>query len=76
MNTIIGALIAAIISFGNALLAMFLNDPDLTFAMIRQAAWVGLIGGFVVQFFKDYQAITTRRMVSNLTGSGDGGGTL
>jgi len=76
MNTIIGAVIAALISFGNALLALFLNDPELTFGMIRQAAWVGLVGGFVVQFLKDYQAISTRRAVNSLTDSGDGGGKI
>jgi heme/copper-type cytochrome/quinol oxidase subunit 1 len=76
MNTIVGALIAALIGFGNALLALFMNDPELTFAQINQAAWVGLLVGAIVQFLKDYQAISTRRLVNKVTSSGDGGGTI
>ena len=76
MNTITGALIAALIGFGNALLALFLNAPEFTFAMITQAGWVGLIVGAGMQFLKDYQAISTRRLVNKVTGSGDGGGTV
>ena len=73
VNTIVGALIAALISFGNALLALFMNDPNLTFGMITQAAWVGIVVGAVVQFLKDYQALSTRRLVNKVTGTGDGG---
>lgn len=73
MNTIVGAVLAALIGFGNALLALYMNDPDLTFGMITQAAWVGMVVGAVVQFLKDYQALTTRRLVNKVTGSGDGG---
>lgn len=76
VNTIVGALIAASISFFNALLALFMNDPNMTFAMISQAAWVGIVVGAVVQFLKDYQAISTRRLVNKVTRSGDGGGTV
>ena len=76
MNTIIGAAIAAAINFLTALTALFVNDPELTFAMIKQAAWVGIIGGALIQFFKDYQAISTRRLVNKVTGSGDGGGAV
>jgi hypothetical protein len=76
MNTIVGALIAAAISFGNALLALFMNDAELTFAAISQAAWVGIIVGAALQFLKDYQAITTRRLVNKVTNSGDGGGAV
>lgn len=76
MNTIIGALIAALISFGNAVLALFLNDATFTFAMITQAAWVGIVGGAAVQFLKDYQAITSRRLINKITKSGDGGALL
>jgi len=74
MNTVVGALIAALISFGNALLALYMNDPELTFAMITQAAWVGMIVGAVVQFLKDFQAISSRRLINKITGTGDGGG--
>lgn len=73
VNTITGAVIAALISFFNAILALFLNNPEFTFAMITQAAWVGIIVGTVVQFLKDYQALSTRRLVDKVTKSGDGG---
>lgn len=73
VNTIAGAAIAGLISAGNALLALFMNDPNLTFAMITQAAWVGIVIGAAVQFLKDYQALSTRRLVNKVTGTGDGG---
>ncbi len=73
VNTITGAVIAALISFFNAILALFLNNPEFTFGMITQAAWVGIIVGTVVQFLKDYQALSTRRLVNKVTGTGDGG---
>jgi len=50
-----------------------LNNPEFTFAMITQAAWVGIVVGAVVQFLKDYQALSTRRLVNKVTKSGDGG---
>lgn len=76
MNTIIGAAVAAIINFLTALVALFANDAELTFGLISQAAWVSIIGGAAIQFFKDYQAISTRRLVNKVTGTGDGGGTI
>jgi hypothetical protein len=76
VNTITGAVIAALISFFNAILALFLNNPDFTFSMITQAAWVGIVVGTIVQFLKDYQAISTRRLVNKFTKRGDGGGAV
>lgn len=76
MNTIIGAFVAAIINFLTALVALFANDAEMTFALISQAAWVSMIGGAAIQFFKDYQALSTRRLVNKVTNSGDGGGTI
>ena len=72
-NTIVGALIAALILFISTVVTLFTNNPDLTFA---QLSTVSLLGGAAVAFFKDYQAISTRRLVNKVTGSGDGGGTL
>lgn len=73
VNTIAGAVIAALISFLNAVLALFLNNPEFTFGMITQAAWVGITVGTAVQFLKDYQALSTRRLVNKVTKTGDGG---
>lgn len=72
-NTILGALIAAGINFLTAITTLFANDMTMTFSVISQAAWVSMVGGMLIQFLKDYQAISTRRMVNNVTKSGDGG---
>jgi len=76
MNTILGALIAALILFGSSVVTLFTNNPDLTFAELATATWVSLVGGAAVAFLKDYQSISARRLVNKLTGSGDGGGTI
>jgi len=73
MNTIVGALIAALILFGSSVVTLFTQDPTLTFADLTTSAWVSLVGGAAVAFLKDYQALTTRRLVNKVTGSGDGG---
>ncbi len=67
-ETIIGALIAALILFISSVLTLFNQDPSLTFADITQAGWVSIIGGSLVAFLKDYQAISTREVVGKLTG--------
>ena len=76
INTLIGALLAASLNFLTALVTLFTNDANMTFAMITQAAWVSMIGGALIQFVKDYQAIATRRLASKVTKSKDGGGTV
>jgi len=76
VNTIIGALLAALLIFITSLTALFMENPDLTFGAIRQSAWVSIIGGAVAAFIKDYQAISTRRLVNKVTKTGDGGGTI
>ncbi len=76
MNTLLGAFGAAFISFLNALAALFLNDPNLTIGMISQAAWIGIFVGAAGHFWKDYQAISARRLINKVTGTGDGGGTV
>lgn len=73
-NTIIGALIAALILFLSSLITLFVENGDLTLGMIKQATWISIGGGALVQFLKDYHAINTRRLVNKVTGSGDGGG--
>lgn len=73
MNTLIGAAIAAAILFGSSMVTLFTSNPDLTFAQLSTATWVSLLGGAAVAFLKDYQALTTRRLVNKVTGTGDGG---
>ena len=73
VNTIVGALIAAAILFGTNLMTLFAENPELTFGDIKQSAWVSIIVGALIAFLKDYQALSTRRLVNKVTGSGDGG---
>lgn len=76
INSFVGALIAALILFISSITTLFVENPELTFAMIKQSSWVSIVGGAVVAFLKDYQAISTRRLVNKFTGSGKGGGTI
>ncbi len=73
MNTLIAALVAALILFGSSIVTLFTADPTLTFADLTTATWVSIGGGAAIAFLKDYQAITTRRLVNKVTKSGDGG---
>ncbi len=73
MNTLVGALLAALILFGSSVVTLFVNNPEMTFADLTTATWVSLVGGAAVAFLKDYQALTVRRAASKVTGSGDGG---
>jgi hypothetical protein len=52
---------------------LFTSNPELTFADLTTATWVSLVGGAAVAFFKDYQALTVRRTVNKISGTGDGG---
>lgn len=76
VNTAVGALIAALILFGTNLATLFAENPELTFGDIKTSAWVSIVVGALVAFLKDYQAISTRRLVNKVTGTGDGGGTV
>ncbi len=76
VNTLVGALIAALILFTSSIVTLFAENPELTFGAIKQSAWVSIVGGAVVAFLKDYQAISTRRLVNKVTKTGDGGGSV
>jgi len=73
MNTIVGALVAALILFVSSIVTLFTNNPEMTWGMITTATWVSLVGGALAAFLKDYQALTVRRTVNKVTGTGDGG---
>lgn len=75
-NTAIGALVAALILFLSSMVTLFVENPDLTFSMIKQSTWVSVIGGTLLAFLKDYQAISTRRVINKVTHTGDGGGAV
>lgn len=76
MNTFFSALVAALILFGSNLIALFTENPNLTFDQIKTASWVSIVGGAAIAFLKDYQALTTRRLINKVTKSGDGGGSI
>lgn len=73
VNTLTGALIAALILFGSSVVTLFTNNVDMTFADLSTATWVSLLGGAAIAFLKDYQALTVRRTVNKISGTGDGG---
>lgn len=76
MNTIVGAFIAMVIAMLTAALAL-LSGPEVTsLGDITGLQWVILIIGGLITFGKDFQAISARRLVNKVTGSGDGGGTV
>jgi len=73
MNTVIGALIATIIAMATAALAL-LSGPDITsLSDISGLQWTILLIGGLITFGKDFQAISARRLVNKVTGTGDGG---
>ena len=71
IETIGGAGVAALILLVSNIVTLFTENSDLTFGAISQATWVVMIGGAVVAFLKDYQAVSTRRVIGKLTGNGD-----
>ena len=73
INTWSGAILAGIINGATALGVLFADNQELEFSDISTAAWVTLGTGVVVQLAKDFQALSTRRLVNKLTGTGDGG---
>ncbi len=73
VNTIIGAVVAALIGFFTAFLALLQQEGIDAIGDISQEAWIVLIVGMVLMFLKDLQAIWTRRQINKLTKSGDGG---
>jgi hypothetical protein len=76
MNTIIGALMATVIALLTAALAL-LSGPEITsLGDITGLQWTILLVGGAITFGKDFQAISARRLVNKVTGSGDGGGTV
>lgn len=76
MNTIIGALIATIIAMATAALALLSGANVTSLGDISGLQWTILLIGGLITFGKDFQAISARRLVNKVTGTGDGGGTV
>ena len=69
-ETVLGALIAALIAFFTAVLALLTQDGVTSLGDIGQVPWVVAFVGALISFLKDYQAISTRKLLSRVTGSG------
>lgn len=67
VDTLLGALIASIILFLSSMVTLFTENPELTFAVIKQATWVSLCGGAMIAFLKDYNALNARKMIASMT---------
>ena len=76
MNTIIGALIATLIAVATAALALLSGAGVTSLGDISGLQWTILLVGGAITFGKDFQAITARRLVNKIAGSGDGGGAV
>ena len=76
MNAILGALGAAILALGTAATALLTGPNVDSFADITQIQWAILGIGGVLVFIKDWQAISARRLINKVTGTGDGGGSI
>ena len=76
LNTIIGALVAALILFLTGMLALLQTPGVASVGDIGQIAWIVLSVGALISFLKDFQSISTRRLINKVTGTGDGGGSV
>lgn len=74
VNTILGALTAAVITGLTAALALLQGDGVNAITDISQLQWIVLSIGVALSFAKDFQAITFRRAANKITHTGDGGG--
>ena len=69
-ETVIGALIAALILFFTAVLALLTQEGVDSISDIGQIPWIVAGLGALISFLKDYQALSTRKLIANITGSG------
>lgn len=68
VNTMGGAAVAALIGFLTGFLALIQQENVNGVIDISEAAWWVLGGGAAIAFLKDYQALSSRRFISKLTG--------
>jgi len=76
LNTILGASVAAFILFLTGMLALLQTPGVASVGDIGQIAWIVLAVGALISFLKDFQSISTRRLINKVTGTGDGGGSI
>ncbi len=68
ISTIGGAFIAALIGFLTGFLALLTQEGVTDISDIGQIAWIVLSVGALISFFKDFQALATRKAISNMIG--------
>ena len=73
VDTVIGAFMAGGILFASNMVTLFTENPELTLSMVSQSTWIAVGGGAAVAFFKDYQAISTRRAINSMRKQKDAG---
>lgn len=73
MNTITGAFVAMVIAILTAALALLSGESITSLGDISALQWTILGIGGAITFFKDFQAISARRLINKVTGTGDGG---
>ena len=71
IETILGAILAAVIAFGGGALALLQQEGVEQIADISQIAWVVLAIAAGLALAKDLQALTVRRSLTAVTGSGN-----
>lgn len=71
IETLGGAAIASVILFVTGFLAVFQQDGIQSVSDISEATWWVLGGGAALSFLKDYQALTVRRALTNVTRTGN-----
>lgn len=76
MNSVIGAVIATLIAVLTASLALLQGEGVTSLGDISGLQWTILAIGGGITFLKDLQAISARRLINNVTGTGDGGGAV
>lgn len=68
-ETIVGAVIAALIGFLTVVLALLMQEGVTQLSDISQLAWVVALVGAAISFLKDFQALWARRKLASITGS-------
>lgn len=76
MNSVLGGLIATLIAMLTAALALLSGEGITAVTDISGLQWTILVIGGAITFLKDWQSITSRRIINMATGSGDGGGAV
>lgn len=67
VNTLISAVIAALIGFGSGAMALLTQDTVHQVADIEPLSWYVLALGSLMSFLKDFQTIATRALASRVT---------